>query len=84
MRRVGMSSQQPGQASGGILPKSHAQWFGESGKQSQLFQCLGIGPSDQSFPWLTKAVEFWGHGSMFVNECGNNTLCSFESKRTSG
>ncbi|GFY11808.1 hypothetical protein TNCV_1530001 [Trichonephila clavipes] len=33
----------------------------------------------QSFPRPSKALDFLGHDGIFVNECGNNAFCSFES-----
>ncbi|GFX32672.1 hypothetical protein TNCV_888101 [Trichonephila clavipes] len=35
-RRAGKPRQQPGQASGGLLPKSHVLWLGESGQRPRL------------------------------------------------
>ncbi|GFX07827.1 hypothetical protein TNCV_4160961 [Trichonephila clavipes] len=37
--------------------------------------------SGQSFPWLSKALDLLRHDSVFVNECGNNVLCSSERQR---
>ncbi|GFT47336.1 c-Maf-inducing protein [Trichonephila clavipes] len=37
--------------------------------------------SGQSFPWLSKTLCFLGHGSTFVNVCGDNALCSPEGQR---
>ncbi|GFY04033.1 hypothetical protein TNCV_1198111 [Trichonephila clavipes] len=66
---------------GGILPKSHVRWLGERGQQPQLSPGASrLDHSSRSFPWLSKALGFLGHGSIFVNECGNNSLCSAESQ----
>ncbi|GFS75704.1 hypothetical protein TNCV_3424511 [Trichonephila clavipes] len=46
-RKEGKPCQQPGQAGGRILPKSHVRWIGESGQQPRLSPggCLGIRPT---------------------------------------
>ncbi|GFV90463.1 hypothetical protein TNCV_50381 [Trichonephila clavipes] len=35
----------------------------------------------QKFPWLSKGLGVWGHGSTFINICGNNALFSSEGQR---
>ncbi|GFX18575.1 hypothetical protein TNCV_3371481 [Trichonephila clavipes] len=32
--------------------------------------------SGHSFPWLSKTLRSLGHGSIFVNVCGDDALCS--------
>ncbi|GFU41154.1 hypothetical protein TNCV_3899661 [Trichonephila clavipes] len=34
----------------------------------------------QSFSWLSKTLRFLGHGSIFVNVCEDNALCSSEGQ----
>ncbi|GFY18460.1 hypothetical protein TNCV_2396881 [Trichonephila clavipes] len=70
-RKVVRTRKQPGQANGCIHPKSHVLWLGETGQQPRDQTHRG-----QSFPRLSKALGFLGHGNIFVNECGNNSLCS--------
>ncbi|GFW69531.1 hypothetical protein TNCV_488771 [Trichonephila clavipes] len=44
---------------------------------------LAVMPSEwsgQSLPWLSKTLHFLGHGSIFVNVCGDNALCSSEGQ----
>ncbi|GFV54015.1 hypothetical protein TNCV_3724481 [Trichonephila clavipes] len=36
--------------------------------------------SGHSFPWLSTVLGLLDHDSIFVNECGNNTLCSSENQ----
>ncbi|GFX86718.1 hypothetical protein TNCV_1409151 [Trichonephila clavipes] len=36
--------------------------------------------SGQSFPWLSKTLRFSGYGSIFVNVCGDEALCSSEDQ----
>ncbi|GFT08355.1 low-density lipoprotein receptor-related protein 3 [Trichonephila clavipes] len=36
--------------------------------------------SDQSFPWLSKALCLLDNDSIVINECGNNALCFSESQ----
>ncbi|GFX88483.1 uncharacterized protein TNCV_2279511 [Trichonephila clavipes] len=45
-----------------------------------LTMCLRIGPTVASIPWLSKALGFLGHDSIFVNKCGNNDLCSSDGE----
>ncbi|GFV51875.1 hypothetical protein TNCV_1322281 [Trichonephila clavipes] len=79
-RRVDRPCQQPGQGSEGRLPKSHVQWLGESKQQPRLsLRVSGLDPMT-SFLWLSKTLFFGGHGSIFVNVCGNNALCSSEGE----
>ncbi|GFY34625.1 hypothetical protein TNCV_1373161 [Trichonephila clavipes] len=43
----------------------------------QMSRCVYSG---QGFPWLIKALCFWGHCNTFVNVCGYNALCSTEGQ----
>ncbi|GFX27590.1 hypothetical protein TNCV_4996451 [Trichonephila clavipes] len=47
---------------------------------SALSRCLEIGLLVASFPWLSKTLRFLGHGSIFVNVCGDNAPCSSEGQ----
>ncbi|GFY29004.1 hypothetical protein TNCV_4721321 [Trichonephila clavipes] len=49
--------------------------FSESSALEQVVAILGIGP-----PWLSKTLRFLGHGSIFVNVCGDDALCSAEGQ----
>ncbi|GFU46675.1 hypothetical protein TNCV_1546821 [Trichonephila clavipes] len=61
-RRVGRPRQQPDKASGGILPKSHVRWFGESGQQPRLSP--GASESDSQRPEFPMAFQgSWGFKS---------------------
>ncbi|GFW82112.1 hypothetical protein TNCV_1170211 [Trichonephila clavipes] len=66
--RVGRPHQQPGQASGGILPRSRVRWLDESGS-------LQV-PLDRAYS--AKALGSLGHGSTFVNMYQYNAFCSSE------
>ncbi|GFW65788.1 hypothetical protein TNCV_586141 [Trichonephila clavipes] len=75
----GRTTEQAGQASGDILPKSHVRWLSKSGQHS-LQVPLGRTHNGQGFPLFFKALGFLGGGSIFVNVCGYNDLCSSEGE----
>ncbi|GFV48201.1 hypothetical protein TNCV_2345021 [Trichonephila clavipes] len=70
--------QQPGQASGGILPKSNVRWLGDSEQRPRLSPgASGLPPrSGQGFPWLSKALG----SRKYICQCRYNTLCSSEGQ----
>ncbi|GFT67119.1 hypothetical protein TNCV_782801 [Trichonephila clavipes] len=52
----GIAAEWTGQASGGILPKSHVRWLGESGQQPQL----SPGASGLDQQWAEFSMAFQG------------------------
>ncbi|GFT69349.1 hypothetical protein TNCV_2142641 [Trichonephila clavipes] len=57
-----------------VMPGVMRKWA----TASALSRCLGIEPT---MARVSKDLSFLGHGSIFVNVCGNNTFCCSEGQR---
>ncbi|GFV63917.1 hypothetical protein TNCV_3787901 [Trichonephila clavipes] len=78
---AGLVSSHAKPASGGILLESHFRWLGERGNSLGSLQVpWNRTHRGQGFSWFSKALGFLGNGSIFVNVCGYNVLCSSEGQ----
>ncbi|GFW83466.1 hypothetical protein TNCV_2512511 [Trichonephila clavipes] len=76
-----MAAEQPGQVSGGILPKRPVRWLGERGHSLGSLQVhRDKTHSGQGSAWLFKALGVFDHGNIFIKVCGYNALCSSDGQ----